>query len=216
MFSNQSIPNPYGLTVFGSSIIRVEPDVVVITFAVQRIDPQTGKAFAAARDAAAEIQKYLHKFDNADVRTSQVTLRQHTVYRNGEHEIIGYQANVGFNVILRDLFRLTEMLNGVIELGANNIGSIDFQTTRLKGLRSQARIQAVEAAVEKAQVYCSAAHRILGDVVHIEDVNPDTLRGNEGHVQSEVPMDTDGEILPFSADSIVVKGAVRIAFAFAD
>lgn len=216
MFSSQSIPNPYGITVFGSSIIRVEPDVVVVRFSVSRIDPKTDKAFALAHDAVQKIQTYLRGIGSLEVSVSQVTLKQHTVYTNGVNEFRGYQSNVGFNVILRDLNLLEQMLKGIIESGANNINSIDFQTTRLKELRAQARTQAIEAALEKADVYCSAAKKNLGDIIHIEDVNPDTLRGREGHSRTEIPNDTEGEIRPFSSDSITVNGAVRIAFKFAE
>lgn len=213
--STQSIPNPYGLTVFGSSILRVEPDVVVVKFSVRRIDPKTEKAFAMAHDAVTKIRTYLRTIDDIELSVSQVTLRQHTVYNNGVHEFKGYQSNVAFSVILRDLMRLEALLKGIIEAGANNIESIEFQTTHLKELRAQARAQAVKAAIEKAEVYCAAANKTLGDIIHLEDVNPDTLQGREGHVQTEISADTDGEIRPFSSDSIAVKGAVRIAFQFA-
>lgn len=213
MSSDQSIPNPYGITVFGSSIIRVEPDVVIIKFSVKRLEPKTNVAFDLANDAVKNIQAYLKKIPDIDVNISRVTLRQHTVYQNGVHEFRGYQAQVSFAVILRDLSVLETLLNGVIEAGANQVDSINFQTTRLKGLRAQARIQAVEAAIEKAKVYCSAANKQLGEILHIEDVNPDSLRGNEGHV-IEIA-DDETPLSPFSSDSIAVNGAVRIAFTFA-
>ena len=107
------------------------------------------------------------------------------------------------------------MLKGIIEAGANRITSIDFQTTRLKEIRAQARTQAIDAAIEKAQVYCSAVQKKLGDIVHIEDVNPESLQGREGHVQT-ASSEVDGELRSFSPDSISVNGAVHLAFNFAD
>lgn len=216
MFSAQSIPNPYGVSVFGSSIIRVEPDTVVIRFSVSRVDPKTDKAFSLAHDAVRKIQNYLHTIKGIDVSVSKVTLHQYTEYNNGKHEFKGYQSNVGFTVILRNLALLEDVLKGVIEAGANRIDKIDFQTTRLKELRAEARKQAISAAIEKAQIYCSAAGKTLGDIIHIEDVNPDSLHGREGHVQSQTPTDDEGDLRPFSSDSIAVNGAVRLAFNFAD
>lgn len=214
--SNQSIPNPYGLTVFGSSVIRVEPDVVAVHFQVSRIDPRTDQAFALAHDAVQKIQTYLRSLETVEVSVSQVTLKEHTVYNNGVHEFKGYQSSVNFSVILRDLNHLEALIKGIIEAGANRITSIDFQTTRLKEKRAQARTQAIQAAIEKATVYCNAAQKKLGDIVHIEDVNPESLRGREGHVQTDLPADNEGELRPFSPDSISVNGAVRVAFHFAD
>ena len=217
MTSNQSIPNPYGITVFGSSMIRVEPDVVSIRFSVSRIDPKTDKAFELTHSAVTKIQNYLRTIDKIDVSVSQVTLKQHFEYINGVNEFKGYRSSVSFSVILRDLSQLEDLLKGIIEAGANNINSIDFQTTRLKELRAEARTLAIQAGIEKANVYCSAAGKTPGDIIHIEDVNPDSLRGREGlHVQAEVPLETDDSIQPFSSDSITVNGAVRIAFKFAE
>lgn len=214
--SDQSIPNPYGLTVFGSSIIRVEPDVVAVHFQVSRIDLRTDQAFALVHDAVQNIQTYLHTIDAIEVSVSQVTLKEHTVYNNGVHEFKGYQSTVNFSVILRNLSHLEALLKGIIEAGANRITSINFQTTRLKEIRAKARHNAIQAAIEKARIYCSAAQKALGDVIHIEDVNPESLQGREGHVQIEIPADNDGELRPFSPDSIAVNGAVRMAFKFAD
>jgi len=214
--SDQSIPNPYGLTVFGSSIIRVEPDVVSVHFQVSRIDLRTDQAFALVHDAVQKIQTYLRTIESVDVSVSQVTLKEHTVYNNGVHEFKGYQSSTNFSVMLRNLSHLEALLKGIIEAGANRITSINFQTTRLKEIRAQARTQAIEAAIEKAHVYCSAAQKTLGDVIHIEDVNPELLQGREGHVQTAIPIENDGELRPFSPDSISVNGAVRMAFKFAD
>jgi len=214
--SDQSIPNPYGLTVFGSSIIRVEPDIVAVHFQVNRLDPRTDQAFALTHDAVQKIQTYLRSLDNVEVSISQVTLKEHTVYNNGVHEFKGYQSSVNFNIVLRDLSHLEAMLKGIIEAGANRIAAIDFQTVHLKEKRAQARTQAIQAAVEKAEVYCAAAQKKLGDIIHIEDVNPESLRGREGHVQTELPADDNGDMRPFSPDSIAVNGAVRVAFNFAD
>ena len=52
----------------------------------------------------------------------------------------------------------------------------------------------------------------LGKVLHIEDVNPDRLRGREGHVTFEIQPDDSGEIQVFDPGSIIVGAAVSIAF----
>ena len=124
---------------------------------------------------------------------------------------MGYEARVAFNILLHELDRLEEILSGLVDAGVNQVGRFDFQTTRLKELRIQARQQAVAAAREKAEIYCAAAGVSIGPVLHIEDVNPDQLRGREGHLQSE-PQSEDTPPKAFDPGSIIVGGAVRMAF----
>jgi uncharacterized protein YggE len=135
---------------------------------------------------------------------------------NGEQRFAGYAAHVGFEIILRDLDRIEPILVGVVNAGANEIGSVDFQTTKLREYRTEARQHAVQAAQEKARVYCAAAGVTLGRVIHIEDVNPESLTGmREGHAQTKLSV-VDSESISDSAldpSSIVISAAVLIVYA---
>ena len=115
-------------------------------------------------------------------------------------------------MLLRNLDRVEEILSGIVDAGVNEITSVTFQTSRLKDVRKEARRRAVAAAREKAEVYCNAANVTLGGAIHIEDVNPDQLRGFEGHVFHEVEPDDEGPLQAIDPSSIVVRAAVMIAF----
>jgi hypothetical protein len=54
----------------------------------------------------------------------------------------------------------------------------------------------------------------LGEVIHIEDVNPDQLQGNAGHVRSALPSQVSGEAQAFDPTSIVIAGSVLVSFKF--
>jgi uncharacterized protein YggE len=95
------------------------------------------------------------------------------------------------------------------------VSSVDFQTTKLREHRTEARRQAVNAAREKAEVYCGAAGATLGRVLHIEDVNPESLSGmREGHAQNKVSM-ADTDVVTISAldpSSIVIAAAALVVY----
>jgi uncharacterized protein YggE len=114
--------------------------------------------------------------------------------------------------LLHDLDRTEEILTGIVDAGANEIKAVDFQTSRLREVRADARRRAVEAAREKAENYCEAAGVTLGPVIHIEDVNPTRLRGGEGHIAAGAQMDDEAPTRAFDPGSIMVGGAVIIAF----
>jgi uncharacterized protein YggE len=157
------------------------------------------------------VQSYLAQTGLDDYGSSRITLSQTFRYVDGEQRFIGYTSKIAFHLLLRELDRIEEILVGITDAGVNNIDSVDYQTSQLKDLRAEARKRAVFAAREKAEIYCQAANVTLGPVIHIEDVNPEQLRGREGHVVREIPLDEDDLIQAFNPGSIAVGGAVMIA-----
>jgi uncharacterized protein YggE len=213
MYDPQPIQSPFGVSVFGSALIRVAPDVASLEFADSRIEKMPKAAFSSARRATSEVRKFLQNAKINDVGSSRVKLTQVHTHSGGEPQFVGYKAKVGFHVVLDDLDRVEEVLIAVVDSGANEIDSISFETRELKTYRAQARQKAVEAAREKAEIYCSAADVQLGSVLHIEDVNPDILTGRrESHARSRIEADDPGEMRAFDPGAITIGGAVRVAF----
>lgn len=209
---DQTIRNPLGINVFGSTLIRIEPDIASLNFAVTHLDKHPKDAFREARSVAQKVRAYLAQAGIPDVSSSHISLSEEREYSGQHRRLLGYSARVAFNVLLRDLNRVEEILSGIVDAGANQISSVEFQTTRLKQVRAEARQRAVAAARQKAEIYCEAAKVKLGSVLHIEDVNPDQLRGYEGHVFHEVAPDDEGPLQAIDPGSIVVRAAVMIAF----
>ena len=209
----QSITTPIGVTAFGSSVLRVVPDVASLQFAVTRLEKEPRAAFAAVHDAAKAVRNCLKKARLDEVNSARVTLAQTRRFINNTDTFVGYTARAGFRLVLRDLDRLEEVLIGIVEAGANDISAVSLQTGRLKELRADARRRAVEAAREKAENYCQAGQVALGEVVHIEDVSPDVLTGQgEGHYRQSVEPDDEGDEQAFDPGSIVVAAAVIVSF----
>lgn len=210
----QAIPSPFGVTAFGSAVLRVAPDVASITCAVSRLEQKPDQAFAEARKGAQSVQGCLSKLKVADFGASRITLAQEYRYISGENKFIGYQARIGFRVQVPELDRVEQIVCALVEAGANEIEQVSFETKRLKDVRLEARGLAVTAAREKAEHYCRAAGVALGRVLHIEDVNPDSLQSrSEGHVRGAFSTD-DGDGKAFDPSSIQVNAAVFVAYEF--
>ena len=168
-------PQP-GIRVFGSAVLRVEPDVASLQFTVARQAKQPKDAFRETHQAVKGVRAYLSQAGVGDVASSRITLSRTFEYVNQRQQPTGYSANVSFNVVLSDLDRMEEVLAGVVDAGVTEIGSVEFRTARLKEFRAEAHRRAVAAAREKAAIYCQAAGVSLGAVVSLEDVNPVVLR----------------------------------------
>ncbi len=207
-------PTAHGVRVFGSAVLRVAPDMASIIVAVSRLEPQPDSAFARARDAAQAINTYLHKAGVKDFGSSRVNLAQQYRFSNGENRFLGYQAKIGFNVVLREMDRVDGLLSGLIKAGANELTSVTFETTRLQVLRADARRRAVAAARAKAELYCEAAGVAVGQVLAIEDVNPESLNGrSESHALREpLPVDDTGDPGAIDPGAITVGAAVHVLY----
>lgn len=208
----QTIHTPLGINVFGSAIIRVSPNIVMLSFSVSHVADHPQKAFQTTRDSVQQVRAYLAKARVDEVSASRISLDEAYQFSGGEQRFLGYKATVQFNVLLKALDALEDIISGLVDAGANRISGISYQTTELKSVRAKARRLAVQAAREKAEIYCEEANVRLGRVIHLEDVNPDYLRGYEGHQVREITIDDEGPLKAFDPGSIVVKGAVMVTF----
>jgi len=209
---SQQISNPFGITVFGSSLIRVPPDVAVLNFSVMRTRPTPQEAFEAVHEGTRTVRQYLAETEVDDVQSSRVTLSQKFSGDYKKREFIGYEAIVDFTVLVTNIELLETLLIGVVNAGVNSLGNVNMQTTQLKQLRARARQQAVAAAQEKAQLYCESANVTLGSVLHIEDVDPNQVLGGVGHSARAVPIEESEAPKAFDPGSISVRAAVLMSF----
>jgi uncharacterized protein len=211
MVITQAIQRPFGVTAFGSAVIRVAPDIASVTFAVSRVAQTPREVFREAAQGAQAVREYLNAKPAGEMGASGVQLSQQYSYSAGENRFVGYRAKVSFNLLMRDLDRLEEVLVALVDAGANEIEEVDMQTTRLHEVRAEVRTRAMNAAREKAEHYCRSAGIKLGPVVHIEDVNPDVLLGvGHGHAMRESLADDTGALQPINPGSIIVRAAVLI------
>ena len=216
MHVSQAIKSPVGVSSFGSTLIRVAPDIASLNFSATRLQKTPAAAFKETRAASQTIRQFLDRSGIKDVQASRITLSQQWNYSGGTRRSEGYSAKASFNVVLDDMDQLETILAGVVDAGANEVDDVSFQSRQLKQHRVRARQLAAAAAREKAKIYAASLGKGVGDVLHIEDVNPDQLRGNEGHVRREPEIDDEGPSKAFDPGCITVGAAVVVVFALVD
>lgn len=213
MLEPHTIPRPLGVTVFGSATNRVEPDLVAIRGSVSCVEPTPAHAFAKARQVAAKVQSYLSALGSAEFGVSRAGLNKQMEYLQGERKFVGYQARISFRISSKELDRADELAEGLLNAGMNEIESFAFETSTLKDERVKARKMAVSAAIEKAQLYCSAAGVNLGRVMHIEDANPMQVQNETGRgMHAAASSEGDGDSGPLDPSLIEISGAVFMTF----
>ena len=211
--NNLTINNPFGISVFGSALIKTPPDLVSIQASAACTEQKPSAAFSKVRKVAHEVKDFLRRSNIEEFGMSQMRLAAEFAFIDGQRKFTGYTARITFQMILRSLDRTEGIVSGLVDSGANEIRSIEFETSDLKQIRARARRLAIAAAQEKARIYADAAGVSVGDVLHIQDVNPQVLQGRgEGHVQREPMIDNDSDKQTLDPGAIQVGAAVVVAF----
>lgn len=207
-----TITSPWGVTAYGAASVRAAPDLARIRLGIDRTEPSPQDAFAAARAAIAAVREAIRRHGVPDARVSASRLGLETAW-NGygpERTFLGYRCEATFAVELRELDVLEPLLIDVIEAGANQLSGVDFDVLDKPGLRAQARADAVRAARAKAELYAEAAGVRLGPVVHIEDVDPESIATTRLRGHSEASASAEADLAP---GAVVVSAAVVLGFA---
>jgi uncharacterized protein len=221
MNGNLTIPHPFGVSVFGSALLKVSPDSATIRAAITRLEEKPSDAFAKARKAAQSVTIFLRKSQIKESGLSRISLAQEYRFTNNERRPIGYVARIGLTVILSQLDHTEEIVSGLVDAGANEIAAVEFHTAKLKELRARARELATHAAREKAEIYAAAGKVTLGEILHIQDVNPNTLRqefhagATRAFIQQE-QADSEPEQNSLDPGAIQVGAAVIVAYRIAN
>src|SRR5438477_5467561 len=174
MYVNQSIDRPVGINVYGSHVLRTEPDRAEVDLAVVRVAQTPSTAFSETRKAVDAVRQALRKagIPDTDVEAGRVDITTEYEGYGQAAKFLGYRSNVAFRFVVRKLDGMEQVLTSAVDAGANQVQRVRYQTTKLRELRSEAPRPAVDGANRKARIYCEAAEFGLVHGLHIEDVNP--------------------------------------------
>jgi uncharacterized protein YggE len=164
---------PATVSVNGQGTVDVEPDTASVQVGVDVIE---GTLDAAQANATAQATAIIDAVKAAGIADDDIQTTNFSVFimRNYDNEgnpaeIQGYQISNQVNVTIRDIEAVGDILDAVVDAGANNIYGITFYVDDPTSAASQARRQAVENARTKAEELADAAGMTLGRVVSISE-----------------------------------------------
>jgi uncharacterized protein YggE len=211
VFANDAI-----ISVTGNGQVSVVPDMATITMGVTTQGETAQGAMADNSAIMSGILETLKQEEIAtkDVQTTDINLSPvwNRQQNNGlPPEISGYQASNNVTVVVRDLEKLGSVLDRISKTGANNFHGIQFDLIDRKPALDQARVNAVNDARAKAELYATAAGVNLGKVMEISEsmvsASPRGMRMAEAMSASMVPV---------SQGSMEISAQISIVFALGD
>lgn len=146
---------PPSITISSEGTASAQPDEAAIIVGVQITRPTAADALAEANRVTEAV---LSKLDSlgiprANVQTSGVSLfpvQEGPARPGGEPAISGYRAVNQLSVLINDLGRVGQVLDGVVAAGANQVMGVRFGIKDDTGLRNQATQEAMRLARPRA------------------------------------------------------------------
>lgn len=158
------------LDVSADGSVTRAPDIATVTAGVVT---QASNAASAMADNARKMAATVAALKRAgvadkDIRTSSLSLQPQYRYTDGQPPAItGYQASNQLTVTFRDIARAGPVLDALVAAGVNQIGGPDFALEHPDAALDEARMQAVQKARAKAEVYAKAAGLSIKRIVAI-------------------------------------------------
>jgi uncharacterized protein YggE len=160
------------ITVSGSASIRVAPDEITVGVGVETFAP-TVEAATSQNDAAIKaVVTALRQLGLAEQKIKTEAMSLEVAYRDSSHPsrgAEGYFARKTLTVSVPDSATAERAVNSALAHGANRIFGIDYNTSKMRQLRDEAREQAARAALEKAKLLAGQFGAKVGQPITISE-----------------------------------------------
>lgn len=170
---NQAAPAPVRtLSVAGTGTAYLIPDIAYIYLGVHTEKLTAAEAVAENNTQTEAVIAALTDFgiDAKDIRTTNFSIWPMDKYDPATGQPTGektYAVDNTVYVTVRDLDTLGDLLDTVVQAGANTVNSIQFDVAEKDDALQTARADAVKDATEKAQELAGAAGVELGELQSI-------------------------------------------------
>lgn len=156
------------ISVNGEGKVKVIPDQVVITATVETKGNNAKEVKRQNDQQMDAVLKLIKKMnlDPNDYRTQRVSLNPQYDY---EKKKSNYNATQTIEILLKDLAKYDELMEGLVNQGINRIDNVTFQSSKLAQYQSEARKLAMKDAKQKAEDYVSVIGQKLGKALTISD-----------------------------------------------
>lgn len=210
---------PNTIAVGGMAEQEVAPDMAYVDLGitVRANDAETARAEEAK--IAQQIRRSLLGLaitDNDLQNTGYYMYQEYKVDRDGKRTAGQYVLNSSVKVTVRDLDKLSQVIDNTVKAGVTNIDSVSYALSTQNIVQRQLLAAAVENAREKAAVVANAGSRSLGSMLSA-DINGFTggtvVAAGSNKLRSAAPMADGAEATELAPGKIKLNARVQVVFA---
>lgn len=209
---------PRTVTVSGVGKVYIIPDIAYITIGVNNHSNLITEALASNNSQSQAVRKAL---EDAGVDAKDIQTTSFNVYPNQQFDTLGkitstdYVVDNSVLVTVRNLDKLSNLLETVIRSGANSINSINFDSQDKEKAYSNSRELAVSNARKQAEELAKANGVTLGkvDTIQVIDNNfPGISNMNYNAMGMGGAGAAQGMQVPVSAGQLMISVTVNLTF----
>lgn len=163
------VSNMPQIVVIGTGEVKVEPDIATITIGVETKAPTTQEALAQNSAQAQAIIDRIRQLgvEAKDIQTTGINI--YPFYDEQGQNIIGYTVSNMVNVTIRNIAQAGDLIDQVVQVGANRLYGVSFGVSDTEAVMAQAREAAVANARARAEQMARASGTSLGRVLFITE-----------------------------------------------
>jgi uncharacterized protein len=170
----RSDEQPRTISVSGSGMVAVTPDMATVRVGVSSRDASPAKALKDNTARVTKLFKTLDTFglEKRDIQTSSFNVNPVYTRRrppNTPPVIEAYDVTNMVTLRLRNLDKLGALLEALVIDGANRLNGLSFGVSKPEEQLDQARKLAIKDAKRKAKLYAKEADVDVGDVLKISE-----------------------------------------------
>ena len=210
------------ITVTGQAEVRVPPDEVVFTLAVENVDKDMVIASKRTDESVRQILAIARKNNvkPEDVQTSHISVQPKYNTDDLPYEsrdkvkrvLIGYEVSKTIAIRLRDISRFDDLLADVLKAGITRLTNLEFRDSQIRKHRDEARRMAIRAAQEKAKLLAGEIGQSIGPAYSItEESGADYSRSINQNVTTTSGASSDSESAT-APGTISVTAQVTVRF----
>lgn len=173
------------LTVTGTAEVSVAPDICYMSFAVESRDRSAVQAYRANNDQVNKMTAAIKAvgIDAKDLQTAQFSINPEYHYdKNSSKQVFdGYLVTNTLHVKVRDLGKVSEVLDAGVTGGASQVNEVRFAIENPKKYTADARTEAIQAAHDKAEKIADLTGVKLSKPITISEAEPG---GNRMYAQA--------------------------------
>lgn len=205
-------PEKRTISLSATGTVKTTPDKVNITTGVTSEGQTARDALDKNTEAMTAVVEGLKAagIDPKDIQTTNFSVSPiYEQKKQGQAAFItGYRVTNQVHITVRDTGKLGDILDKVVSLGANQIGSIAFGVSEPGALEDEARKQAMRNAIADAKLYAETAGVELGPVLTITEEDGGYI---PRYAEAAAPMAMD-KAVPIEGGTTTVQVRLRVTW----
>jgi uncharacterized protein YggE len=199
------------INVSGEGKVKVAPDQASITIS---IETKGTKAEDVKKENDKKMDAVLKFIKNSniakeDYQTQRVSLNPNYDYEKKKHNYIATQT---VQILLKDLSKYDALMEGLVDEGINRIDNVEFKSSKMKELQSDARKLAVKDAKAKAEDFVSVLGQKVGKAILISDNTQTYVPQPRMYAMKSMSMDESATKETLAIGEIEITANVSVNF----